>query len=97
MAVGDGALGAWAALRDVFPSTEGQRCWVHKTASGSKNAALSMAFKLLTTAQEHWKRFNGYELITQVLDGVNFQDGIAATDDNTSTEEVFKDNEKVAA
>ena len=31
LAVGDGALGFWAALRKVFPSTAEQRCWVHKT------------------------------------------------------------------
>jgi len=30
---GDGALGAWAALRDVFPAASEQRCWVHKTAN----------------------------------------------------------------
>ena len=30
---GDGALGAWAALRDVFPQAQEQRCWVHKTAN----------------------------------------------------------------
>ena len=30
LAVGDGALGFWAALRDVFPETVEQRCWVHK-------------------------------------------------------------------
>ncbi len=33
LAVGDGALGFWAALRDVFPRTREQRCWVHKTAN----------------------------------------------------------------
>lgn len=33
LAVGDGALGFWAALRDVFPSTREQRCWVHVTAN----------------------------------------------------------------
>jgi transposase-like protein len=33
LAVGDGALGFWAALRDVFPTTKEQRCWVHKTAN----------------------------------------------------------------
>jgi len=32
LAVGDGALGFWAALRDVFPQTREQRCWVHKIA-----------------------------------------------------------------
>ena len=33
VAVGDGALGLWAALRDVFPATRAQRDWVHKTAN----------------------------------------------------------------
>jgi transposase-like protein len=33
VAVGDGALGFWAALGDVFPTTVEQRCWVHKTAN----------------------------------------------------------------
>jgi transposase-like protein len=33
LAVGDGALGFWAALGDVFPATIEQRCWVHKTAN----------------------------------------------------------------
>jgi putative transposase len=27
--VGDGALGLWRALREVFPATREQRCWVH--------------------------------------------------------------------
>ena len=31
LAVGDGALGFWIALRDVFPETRAQRDWVHKT------------------------------------------------------------------
>lgn len=30
LAIGDGALGFWAALREVFASTREQRCWVHK-------------------------------------------------------------------
>ena len=33
VAVGDGALGFWAALRDVFPETREERCWVHKIAN----------------------------------------------------------------
>jgi transposase-like protein len=33
VAVGDGALGFWSALGDVFPDTRVQRCWVHKTAN----------------------------------------------------------------
>ncbi len=33
LAVGDGALGFWAALRAVYPETREQRCWVHKLAN----------------------------------------------------------------
>ena len=33
LAVGDGALGFWGALRAVFPKTRSQRCWVHKLAN----------------------------------------------------------------
>jgi transposase-like protein len=182
LVVGDGALGAWAALRDVFPGAAEQRCWVHKianvldalpkrlqprakgvlheimeaptradanraleafreefdakypkavgkldkdwkqltafyafpaehwrhlrttnaiessfatvklrtkvtTGAGSKAAALAMAYKLLDAAQERWRRFNGHELVTDVLDGATFKDGIRVTDDETTTDE----------
>jgi len=33
LVTGDGALSAWAALRDVFPAATEQRCWVHKSAN----------------------------------------------------------------
>lgn len=33
LAMGDGALGFWKALRDVFPETREQRCWFHKSAN----------------------------------------------------------------
>ena len=33
LATGDGALGFWKALGQVYPSTREQRCWVHKTAN----------------------------------------------------------------
>ncbi len=182
LVVGDGALGAWAALRDVFPEAGEQRCWVHKTANvldclpkrmqpraktllheiseaptrtdarkalevfreeygakypkalekldkdwkpltafydfpaehwrhlrttnpiessfatvklrtrvtkgaGSKAAALAMAYKLLVTAQERWRRFNGHELITDVLNGATFKDGVKVTDDEATTQD----------
>jgi putative transposase len=38
LTVGDGALGFWKAVRDVFPETREQRCWWHKT--GNVLAAL---------------------------------------------------------
>ena len=33
LAIGDGAMGFWAALQEVYPQTREQRCWVHKTAN----------------------------------------------------------------
>lgn len=33
LAVGDGALGFWKAVRQIYPATREQRCWVHKTAN----------------------------------------------------------------
>jgi putative transposase len=182
LVIGDGALGTWAALRDVFPVARRQACWVHKIANvldalpkrlqgdakkllhemmeaptrkdakatlerfreqfdakyptavakldkdwqhltafydfpaehwrhlrtsnaiessfatvklrtrvtkgaGSKKAALAMAYKLLDAAQERWRRFNGHELVADVLAGVNFKDGERVTDEETTTDE----------
>ena len=33
LAIGDGALGFWKAIKQVYPNTREQRCWVHKTAN----------------------------------------------------------------
>ena len=33
LAIGDGAMGFWAALDEIYPQTRVQRCWVHKTAN----------------------------------------------------------------
>jgi len=60
--------------------------------AGSKKAALAMAYKLLNAAQERWRRFNGHELVADVLAGAKFKDGIRVTDDHTTTTD-----EKVAA
>jgi len=170
LATGDGALGFWKALRQVYPSTRQQRCWVHKTANvlnklprglqvsaknilheiwisatkedatkamgkfaatyqakypkavecllkdqeellafydfpaehwqhlrtsnpiestfatvrlrtsktkgaGSRVACLAMAFKLVQSAQNHWRKLNGSTLLPAVIAGVIFKDG----------------------
>jgi transposase-like protein len=187
LVTGDGALGTWAALRDVFPNARRQACWVHAIArvldalpkrlqadakkqlhtimeaptrkdakaalehfretfdakypkavakldrdwqpltafcdfpaehwrhlrtsnaiessfatvnlrtrvtkgAGSKKAALAMAYKLLDAAQQRWRRFNGHELVADVLAGATYTDGERVTDDQTTTTE-----EKIAA
>jgi transposase-like protein len=33
LAIGDGALGFWKAVAKIWPDTDQQRCWVHKTAN----------------------------------------------------------------
>lgn len=45
LAVGDGGLGFWAALRQVYPATGEQRCWVHKTANVLNKLPQSMQGK----------------------------------------------------
>ena len=51
IAVGDGSLGLWAALREEFPTTKKQRCWVHKTANLSAVAQAGVLDKLPKTLQ----------------------------------------------
>ena len=174
LAVGDGALGFWKALRQVYPTTREQRCWVHKTAnvldklpkgqqskakamlhaisqastkaeaeqafdlfvatweakyakatdclvkdreellvfydfpalhwihlrttnpiestfatvrlrtsktkgSGSRSACLAMVFKLMESAAKKWRLLNGSPLLTKVIAGVRFVDGVEQT------------------
>jgi putative transposase len=52
LAVGDGALGFWKALEEVFPSTRHQRCWVHKTANVLNKVALSVQVNMKADLRE---------------------------------------------
>ena len=55
--------------------------------AGSKKASLAMAYKLLDAAQERWRRFNGHELVTDVLNGTTFTDGIRVPDKHPTQDE----------
>lgn len=55
IAVGDGALGFWAALRKVFPETQEQRCWVHKTANVLNKMPKSVQPKAKADLHEIWQ------------------------------------------
>lgn len=69
LAIGDGALGFWSALNEVYPNTRQQRCWVHKTANvlnefpkrlqGKAKAALQDIWMAETreAAEQAWKAF----------------------------------------
>ena len=54
LAIGDGALGFWAALRKVYGETREQRCWVHKTANVLNNMPTSVQPRAKTDIHEIW-------------------------------------------
>lgn len=54
LAVGDGALGFWKALRKVFPKTIHQRCWVHKTANVLNKLPKAVQPKVKQALHEIW-------------------------------------------
>ena len=175
LAIGDGALGFWKALPQVFPSTRKQRCWVHKTANilnklpkkqqsqaksdlwniyraetkeqanqaferfiktyevkypeatrclekdrdvlftffdfpaehwshirstnpiestfatvrlrtkktrgcVSRESIRSLVFKLIQSAQKRWRRIKGFSLLAEVIEGIEFKDGVRILD-----------------
>ncbi len=55
IAVGDGALGFWAALRKQFPESREQRCWVHKTANVLNSLPKSVQPKAKSDLHEIWQ------------------------------------------
>jgi putative transposase len=55
LAIGDGALGFWAALRELFPETNEQRCWLHKTANVLNNMPKSVQPKAKADLHEIWQ------------------------------------------
>ncbi|ANB03644.1 IS256 family transposase [Ectothiorhodospira sp. BSL-9] len=54
LAVGDGAMGFWAALSKIYPQTDHQRCWVHKTANVLNKLPKSVQPKVKSDLQEIW-------------------------------------------
>jgi transposase-like protein len=54
LATGDGALGFWSALREIYPATREQRCWVHKTANVLNKLPKSVQAKAKPMLQDIW-------------------------------------------
>ena len=55
VAVGDGAMGFWKALDEIFPGTRHQRCWVHKIANVLNKFPKSMQPAVKTDLREIWQ------------------------------------------
>ena len=54
VATGDGALGFWAAIREAFPQTRHQRCWLHKTFNILDKLPKSLQAKAKSDIHEIW-------------------------------------------
>ncbi len=54
LAVGDGALGFWKALREIYGRTREQRCWMHKTGNVLNKLPKSLQTKAKAHLQEIW-------------------------------------------
>ena len=54
LAVGDGALGFWGALTQVYPACRHQRCWVHKTANVLNKLPKSVQTKVKEALHDIW-------------------------------------------
>ena len=55
LAVGDGALGFWKALAEVYDDTRRQRCWVHKTANILNKLPKSIQSKAKSQLHRIWQ------------------------------------------
>ena len=55
LAIGDGAMGFWAALGEIYPETKTQRCWFHKTGNVLNAMAKSVQSKAKEKLHEIWQ------------------------------------------
>ena len=55
LAVGDGAMGFWAALDEIYPETRQQRCWVHKTCNVLNSLPKRTQSKAKEALHEIWQ------------------------------------------
>jgi transposase-like protein len=55
LAVGDGAMGFWAALEEVFPATRPQRCWMHKMGNVLNALPKSVQPKAKSALHDIWQ------------------------------------------
>ncbi|NCM98287.1 MAG: IS256 family transposase, partial [Rhodobacterales bacterium] len=55
LAIGDGAMGFWAALEEIFPTTRQQRCWVHKSANVLNGLPKRSQPKARTMLHDIWR------------------------------------------
>ena len=83
LATGDGAIGFWTALRNIFPDTREQRCWVHKTANVLGALPKDLHEKAKADLQDIWMAETRKEANAAFLDlfvdtyGVKYEKAVA--------------------
>jgi transposase-like protein len=81
LAVGDGALGFWKAMDEVFPGARHQRCWVHKVANvlngfpKSMHPAVTADLREVSRAQTHAAALAAIEVFKEKY-GVKYERGV---------------------
>jgi transposase-like protein len=87
LAVADGGLGFWGALREVFPATREQRCWFHKSANvlgalpKSAHPGAKKALAEIWNAEDRRHALNGVKAF-QASYGVKFPKAVAKITDD---------------
>lgn len=71
LAIGDGALGFWKALSQVYDGTRWQRCWVHKTANVLNSLPKSLQSKAKSKLHQIWQAADKEEALRHFEDFVN--------------------------
>ena len=70
----------WGHLRTTNPIESTFATVRHRTRQtkgcGSRLATLTMVFKLAREAEKHWRRLNGSQLISKLIEGIEFVDGV---------------------
>ena len=73
--MGDGALGFWGALREVFNLRHRPQPKQDHQGPGGKTAGLAMVFKLIEAAQSRCRAVNAPHLVALVRAGAAFKNG----------------------
>ena len=93
LTAGDGAMGLWAALAEVFPKTRHQRCWFHKTGNVLNALPKSQHGRAKTGLQEIWQAATREEALAAFN---RFIDAYAAKYPK-ATEKLTKDSDELLA
>ena len=93
LAAGDGAMGLWAALAEVFPKTRHQRCWFHKTGNVLNALPKSQHGRAKAGLQEIWQAATREEALAAFN---RFIDAYAAKYPK-ATEKLTKDSDELLA